>query len=251
MRFPVFKYAFLVREIILVDGDSSNPEEIYTVLRKLEEEKIYLVPKNHILFLNKENVQKTIQKDQPQIKEITLFKRIFPNKLEFSVVRREPKYVWQSRDKYFLLDQEGVVFQELFNYDPAVYSETVISDQTGFKVNFGEDLGVSQTLDFIEKIKNDWAQVVPQTPYIGFAVPGRRSPDIFVRTGYGFQVYFDLERSATAQLENLNLVLSQEINQATFSGLSYVDLRLSNVAYYCYRDAPCAPEYSTSTIPEL
>ncbi len=235
----------------IITGGSSNSDEINETLKKLEKDKIYLVPKNHILLLSKENFQKAISADQPQIKEVVLFKRILPNKLEFSVTRREPKYIWESDSQYFLLDQEGVVFQELFNYDPAVYSETVIRDQTGYKVNFGEDLGIRKTLDFIEKIKGNWADVVLHTSYASFAVPGRKSPDVFVRTGDGFQVYFDLERSPMAQLENLSLVLSQEINQETYTGLSYVDLRLSNIAYYCYRDAPCAPEYSTSTATEL
>lgn len=220
---------------------------IKEVFKKMEQERIYLVPSNHILILTKSKLLSALQAELPEIRQITSFQRIFPDKVKIALERREPLYVWGSSANYYLLDQDGVVFQKISNYSPTAYPETLIRDRTSQTVRVGEELPINKLLQFIRETLEQWPKIIRETEIASFSTPGTRSFDVFAKTAIGFEVYFDLERSVKVQLENLELVLHQEIKPETYNGLSYIDLRLPTTAYYCYKDAPCAPESATST----
>ncbi|OGE79197.1 MAG: hypothetical protein A2751_04355 [Candidatus Doudnabacteria bacterium RIFCSPHIGHO2_01_FULL_46_14] len=242
---------FLVKTAV-VSEPGPSAEQIKDVLSRMQNEHLlYVIPKNHILVLNKSSLLSEIQQELPEVRSIKIFKKKWPNGLGLALEEREPIYVWQTGAKYFLLDQDGVVFQEIPTYTPEVFSQILIVDSTVAPVKNGERLPISSILGFIEQIRKDWTTSINQTNYSHFSIPGVKSQDIFARTAIGFNVIFDLEAGPKQQLESLSLILSREIRQETYTGLSYIDLRLSDKAYYCYKDAPCAPEYATSTNPSL
>lgn len=203
-------------------------------LRQMSQDRIYLIPASHILIINQERLLPYLQKELPQIRTLTKFKRVFPDRIEIAIEERKPLYVWQSKDSFYLLDQDGVVFQKITNYNPAAYSQDLIIDTSGSEVRVGQELKLDKALAFIEQtsqIKND---------FTSFSLPASKSLDIFAKTSMGYEVYFDLDRSVNIQFANLDLLLSREIKPETLNGLSYIDLRLPDIAYYCYKDAPCA-----------
>lgn len=238
---------FIVKTAI-VSAPGPNAEQIEDVLVRMQNEHLfYVIPKSHILTLSKASLLSEIQQELPEVRSIRIFKKKWPDRVELAIEEREPLYVWQSGINFFLLDQDGVVFQETPSYTPEAFSQILIVDSTQVPVKTGEELPIRSILGFIDQVKKEWSQKINQTNYLHFTVPGVKSQDIFVKTAIGFNVYFDLERDVGEQLENLKLILNQEIGQETYTGLSYIDLRLSHMAYYCYKDAPCAPENSTST----
>lgn len=239
---------FLVKEAVLV-SPGIPPEEINRVLGVMAQKRKYLIPTNHILFINERNLTVSLQDNFPEIRRITSMRRITHNKIEIEIEERKAFYVWQTSDSYYLLDQDGIVFQKLLNYDPLIYPEILIVDRTAKDVGTGDRLGIPKILNFVSTLKELWPEIIHETNFVSLTVPGSATLDILVRTGTGFQVYFDLGRSVKTQLRNLNLLLTSEIKPETYSGLSYIDLRLPDTAYYCYRDAPCAFENSTSTPP--
>lgn len=244
--FLVISEMFLVKKPVLRVGELSS-ELVEDVFKNLGQRRFYLVPKNHILLLTRQNLLAALQEEVPQVRQITYFKRQLPNRLELGVEKRTPLYVWQSGESYYLMDQDGVIFQKITNYDPAAYTEILIADRTSRSVKVGEKIEIQDTLNLISSLKELWPKYISQTSYSSFALAGIKSQDILVKTGIGFLVYFDKERGRETQLNNLELVLNEQIKPETLSGLSYIDLRLSNYAYYCYKDAPCAFENATST----
>lgn len=230
---------FLVGDAV-VTSSSITSEQVNDVLAAMGRTRAYLIPQNHILILTRQSLLAAFQKELPQVRAVTSLRRIFPNRIEIAVEERQPSYIWQTGQNYYLLDQDGVVFQEVKNYQPSAFSEILITDRTTQAVRVGDQLEAAKVLEFIQHVKEIWPRLVPQADFVSFSIPSTKSPDIFARTNIGFEVDFDLERSAQVQLENLNLLLSREIKPETYTGLSYVDLRLPNIGYYCYQDAPCA-----------
>lgn len=238
-------YFFTLSQFFLVTSaevlsPNFSPEQIRDVLKIIGNQRRFLIPENHILLLSKTNMLKNLQKELPQIRAVTDYRRVFPNKIRIGLVERLPSYVWQSGENHYLLDQEGVAFQKVLNYSPSAFSEILVVDKTGKEVNVGEELVPANILEFMEKTKALWPQQVRETNFVSFSLPGTKSADIFVKTAIGFEVYFDLNRGVEVQLSNLALILGREIKPETYPGLSYVDLRLANTGYYCYLDAPCA-----------
>jgi hypothetical protein len=136
------------------------------------------------------------------------------------------------------------VYQRLVNYDRLIHPQPVIEDTLRGKVALGENLGIEEVLEFITELNSNWRELISGVDMLGASLPGTKSVDLFVETAAGFQVFFDLKRPAQSQVKNLKLLLDQEIDPATLGGLSYIDLRLPDIAYYCYKDAPCAHEAS-------
>ena len=223
-------------------------DEVEQVLKRMTSERLwYIVPTNHILVLNRQRLLVALQKELPEVRGIQVFKRIVPHTVELALEKRSPLYIWQSGADYFLLDQDGIIFQKIANYTPDIYSQVLIRDSTQAPIVTGQTLDIEPILRFASELEGLWSKEVTLTNYESFSIPGAKSSDLLVKTVVGFTVYFDLVRSARVQIKNLNLVLTQQINPDTYSGLSYIDLRLPNTAYYCYKDAPCALENATST----
>jgi cell division septal protein FtsQ len=241
--FLVISQIFVVRNVTLTpDSQGPSGEEISRLLKELKKTKFYSVPQNHILFLSQKDLLPILQKQHPEVREITYLKKVFPNRMILSLAVRKPSYIWQTGENYYLLDQDRMVFQKITRYDPVVYPEILITDSASVNVVVGQELEIDKILKFVEKLKEIWPALISKTNFVGFAVPAPQSLDIIAKTAYGFQVYFDLERSAKVQLLHLKMLLDEEIRPETYAGLSYIDLRLPTVAYYCYKDAPCAEQ---------
>lgn len=251
LYFLAISHEFLVRDASVNDAAMSD-EQIRSALGNLQDKRLwFIIPSNHILVLNKADLFDELRRVDPKMRTISMMKRSWPNRLALNLEMREPRYVWQSGTEYFLLDQDGVIFEQIPSYTPEVFSQSLIEDSSAALVTPGTTLAVQRIIKFIEDVRSDWPVNINETSIVSFSVPAVRSKDIIVKTAIGFNLYFDLERGVADQLSDLKIVLREQIRAETFSGLSYIDLRLPSIAYYCYRDAPCAPEYSTSTPPTL
>ena len=237
---------FLVREAEILD-DGFSRADVNQVLGAMSGNRVALViPSNHFLVFNQKRLLATLQKDFPEIRSVSRFHKAFPNRVELELEKRRALFVWQSGNEYFMIDQDGAVFQQ-FPGLPAGENEILIVDKNASPVQIGQKLNIGKALGFIQNIQDQWLRYIHETDITGFTLPSKQSSDILATTSTGFQIYFDLDRSVTIQLENLRLVLREQIRPETYSGLSYIDMRLATIAYYCYKDAPCALENATTT----
>lgn len=239
--FLTISHMFLITQIKLNNTDIRE-DQVRDVLRRMQSKRMYLIPSNHMAILNEHSLLAAIQKDIPEVRKITSFKRILPNRLELSLEKRTPLFVWHTGEGFYLVDQDGVIYQKILNYQQDTYSQIVIIDKSFEDIAVGQALPIEKLLNFLNKLQDAWSEKISQTDYVAFSIPALSSPDLNVHTTIGFEIYFDLDRGVPGQLANLSLLLSSEIKPETYSGLSYIDLRLPNIAYYCYKDSPCAIE---------
>ena len=247
LYFLAFSNKFLIKQ---AESNANGPsaEQIQNTLARLRRSRLwFVVPGNHILVIDKASLLPELRRIEPGVKSIKAMKKMWPNRLVLNIEMREPRYVWQTGAKYFLLDQDGVIFEQIPSYTPETFSQSLIVDSSAAALSPGDLLAIQPVIKFIEEVKRLWPGEINQTDIKSFAVPAVRSKDIVVKTGIGFSLYFDLARPVSEQLSDLRIVLRQQIRPETYTGLSYIDLRLPTIAYYCYKDAPCAPENATTT----
>ncbi|TSA45500.1 hypothetical protein D4R52_02345 [bacterium] len=236
---------FLVTHASVSQSDI-KAEQVDSVLGAMQKTRHYLIPANHILVLGKGQLLAALQRELPEVRKITKFKKFFPNRVELAIEQRRPLYVWQSGELYYLLDQDGVIYQRISGYRADAYPESLIFDESAEQVVAGQQLPIKSLLSFIAKLTDLWPDQITQTQIASYVMPAMESPDLRVKTAIGFSVYFDLNRDTGKQLTNLALLLNREIKPETYAGLSYIDLRLPSIGYYCYKDAPCALEYQNA-----
>lgn len=244
--FLVISNVFRVETVVLLSGDFSS-EQVSEATSNLGKKRTLLIPQNHILLLSRAKFEAALRQELPSVRKVTQFRRVLPNKIETALEKRETKYIWQTGSDFYFLDQDGVVFQRLLSYEPAAYSEPLITDESQKNIVLGERLKAEKILAFAQEVREIWSNKISNSPIISYTVPTIVSSDVGVKTGSGFVVYFDLNRAARVQIENLAFILNSEIKPDAQAGLSYIDLRLPAVGYYCFRDAPCALGNATST----
>lgn len=235
----VFSPYFLVKKVALTTA-GVKAEAVAAVLQELATQRTFFIPRNHLLLLNSQSFFPVLQKELPEVKRITYFRRHWPDWLEVGIEQREARYVWQSGLNYYFLDQDGIAFAKLPDYLPRLYPQGLIVDRSGAAVKLGQSLKIARQLAFVNELKREWPKAISQTSIASFSVPAVLSGDLFVKTSTGFEVYFDLERPVSDELGSLKLLLAEAIKPETYNGLAYIDVRLPNVAYYCYKDAACA-----------
>ena len=66
-------------------------------------------------------------------------------------------------------------------------------------------------------------------------------PDLQIITRFGFTIKFDINSDLNKVFEQLKL-LQKEIGEARINGIKYIDMRVKDKGYVCYKDALCSQE---------
>jgi len=204
---------FRIREVV-IEGNTlvSNDEIIKSVQTG-----------GNIFRFNILEAKKAIMKNSPAIEDVAIYRGI-PNALKIVVLERKPTVVWQTQDRYYLIDDAGIADQEVV---AAQSTELLhILDQKNLGVKVGNQIVSPSFIVFAKKINEKFFEFT-NIKVTGFQVP-ETTFDLYVYTEAGFYVKFDTTRSDEKQLSDLKNILI-----AYRDGIhEYVDVRINGWAYY-------------------
>jgi cell division septal protein FtsQ len=232
--FLFFSNYFLVNDIAVSGSERVSADAIRGSLREYMSGKTVFVPNNHFIFLTKSGAEESLFEDQPLIREISRFKKIWPNKIEVEVVERTPGFALNVDGKNFLVDEEGVVVRELADTAGLIQ----VFDQVSEPVEVGERLNNTKLVAFTISAIKAWPGKI-KTEVKEVRIPGKASTQVQFVSQEGWAVFFDVSRPAERQLSNLALIISRQIPAQRRLDLAYIDLRFEKWAYYCYKNQPC------------
>ena len=237
---------FVVSKFEVSGGSRLDKQEVVAFLEDYSRQRYMLVPKGNVLLLSRGALEDALRKRFPLIKTIAEFKRIFPDKAVLDVEERVPGLVIVSNGQRYLLDEEGVVVTTDIPKDVAV---PVVIDQIDENYDLYEPLPNPKTAAFIISMNKSWETKIASS-IVGIKIPGKSSTEAHFESAQGWTVFFDTSRSAATQLKNLASILVREVPAERYTNLSYIDLRSSNWAYYCYKDSPCVAGASMEEVIE-
>jgi cell division septal protein FtsQ len=206
---------------------------------------LFFIKKNNLILLGTGNVKKILTRRFPLIKDVVQTKRIWPNQLVIEVKERIPGFVIESDGKYFLIDEDGVVFDQIM--DPG--EMLIVKDQEVEDFARGESLGNTRLAGFVLALSRQWDSKI-NTPIASIIFGGKNTPDVQVETLEGWSVMFDTQRPVVVQLNNLAVLLNKTITEQDRTHLAYIDLRLETKVFICYKEKPCgSPPQADPEIP--
>lgn len=179
--------------------------------------------KNIFLFSLKSEEQNLILK-QPEIKSISIWKGL-PDTLKLKLKLREKVLVWQTLDKFYLVDEQGIAFKER---GPISEGENVllITDSRLIPVKLGNQILAPAFVQFVEKLGSDFpAQTSIKLNSLEIE---ETTFQVTAKTSEGFKVYFDTTRPLEPQLLALKKVLAEHRQEVK----EYIDVRVKGWAYY-------------------
>jgi cell division septal protein FtsQ len=233
--FTIISPALLINTVDIKGNVQVPTSQIEDVLDANADSRFFMIPKNNFFLMSKGRVNKVLTESIPTIKEVIQYDRHWPNRGTIEIVEHKPGFVIQTNGNYFLLDDEGVVVEQV--QDPK--KMFIAEDQVTESFERGETLPNQKLAPFILSMSKSWSSKI-STPIVAAKFPGKSSHEVHFITTTGWVVMFDTGRSVTVQLDDLTVILSKQVGSSQMDRLAYVDLRLDKWAYYCFKETPCS-----------
>ncbi len=242
LYFFVFSPALLINNVTISGNRQVSTQQIEEALSLADDSRFFLVRKSNFFLMSQGRVNKLLTFNIPMIKGVVKYNRTWPNKASIEVVEHTPGFVIESNGSYFLVDDEGVVVNQVENPEKLL----VVHDQLVENFVRGEVLANPKLSPFVISIHKSWNSKI-NTPIEEVRFPGKSSNDVQFITKAGFTVLFDTTRPMSVQLTNLAVILNKQVGTAQYSQLAYIDLRLSKWVYYCFKESACQQKEQPQT----
>lgn len=222
--FFIFSSFFQVRNIIILGQEKINEQDIRIFIEKKITKKILFLKTRSIFLINSKETENNILDSFPQISEIKITKK-FPDALDIIIQERLGKFTWCYEEKCFLLDNQGVIFEQVFDNQDSNYIR--IKDLT---TNQKSDLGqevikkqkLSQILNITKRLDEDLEILVQEISILS-------DQRLNVRTTNGWEIYFNTQKDIDWQITELDLILKKKIPFEKKQEIEYIDLRFDKI----------------------
>ena len=225
--FLLFSKVFQVEKIIVTGEEKVSKEEIEFLVEKRLASKILFFKTKSIFLVNLKEIRKDILNSFPQIAEVEIRQGFF-DAVNIVVIERSGAAVWCQEEDCFLLDNQGVIFEEVLETKPGL---VLIKTKPGLG-ELGETIIEKEKLTQILEIKSKLAESLETFIKEVSLISDER---LNVKTSEDWEIYFNLKGDLDWQITELSLVLEKQIPPEKRGELEYIDLRFSRV-YYKYKD---------------
>jgi hypothetical protein len=186
-----------------------------------------LLGKNNLLLYNKNELIKII-KDKYYLQNLTVEKKLF-HTLKVVIEEKHQAVVWLEDDKYFYLDNDGQVINQVdpLNLDGTLWP--LIENLTGIKIEERQANINRVTIDYLLELFNEF-----KDKKHGFSaerfILDRDQNTIKMVILDGPKIYFNTAESAAIQAARLDLIIKEKLKD-DFKTREYINLRFGNNIY--------------------
>jgi len=242
LYFLVISSYLRINDVTVTGNGQVASETIIEAINKTGNSRTALIPNDHYFLMTKGRVNKTLTQQIPLIKEVVELNRSWPNKLEIKITERSPGFALKLKEKFYLVDEEGVIINEI----PDSKGLLVIEDSVDENIAIREELN-PKMIAFVLSMKHQWPSKISSSLQT-IKIPGKASTEAQFVSAEGWSTFFDINRPVLSQLGNLALILNKQIPAKDRLQLVYIDLRLAKWAYICFKNTPCEQQPQQSEL---
>lgn len=212
-----------IKKINISGCQKVNAADLEGAIKSQIEKSIVFFGTQSIFLANSEKITAKILENFPQIENIA-FKKDLPNNLQISVQERSSKAILCQNQKCFLVDANGVAYEELQESDESKIK--IINQTLSESIKLGQvvlDAGLlSEILKINSALSDDLEIFLDEFDVIS-------EQRMNVKVSDGWQAYFNLKGDMGWQLTELKTILKTKIPSASRRNLNYIDLRFDRV----------------------
>lgn len=227
----LFFFEFFQVKNINIEGQNKVSADSIKLLAesKLDSKVLFLNTKS-IFLVRSGEIKEQILSDFPQVAKAEV-RRELPDIIDIKISERVGQAVWCREERCFALDNEGIIFEEIFDTATDTFRvkggsgdrpDLKLGDKITDKDKLSQVLYLESKLR--DKIKISLAEIN--------MVSDER---LNAKTLAGWEVYFDPGEDLNWQMDKLYAVLDKEIPSEKRDELEYIELRFGNLASYKYR----------------
>jgi len=218
-----FLEAFQIEKIIVTGEEKVSKEDIEFLAERRLESKVLFFKTKSIFTIDTKQIKRDILNHFPQIAKAEVSQGFF-DAVKIVITERIGVALWCQDEQCFLLDSEGVIFEETSEIKPGLL---LIETQEGL-AELGETVIEGEQLSQIFDIRLKLAERT-KIFLTGASLISEERLDI--KTTEDWQIYFNLKGDLDWQMTELSLVLEKQISPERRDKLEYIDLRFSRVYY--------------------
>lgn len=249
-----FSRAMQIEEI-KVTGYDEKKTELLEQVEELNKKKIFNQEiKNNLGLFSSNKLSKKIQERFLVIKKVDV-QKIFPNRLNITITKREKVFLWQQGEYCKLLDDEAIVVEE---FDCGGDQDELLKVCQDKKTELGLDCQIflqqkgddfSKNRELVKariKAAENILEEVRTTFYfedkIVVLIPSEVSGEIKIKSSNHGELWFSVDKNLERQLTKFRALLEKKISPSDLENMLYIDLRMNNKIVYRFKEG-----YETET----
>ena len=193
---------FKVKSINIQDNKHYKDEEVKVLISEIIGANIFEI--------NKKRVEETMIRELDWVKDAEL-RKIFPDKVIIKLDERKPYLKMVYKDKYFLIDSEGVVLDKIEKEDLDEYKDLIlVRNVVNYSVNIGEKIAKKNALSCVDIYRAFDSQIKSMIKEA--RLEDNISGDIVFETYDGVEIKFGSSSEIVKKVENLKQLLKEGTN---------------------------------------
>jgi cell division protein FtsQ len=177
----------------------------------------------NIFEINKKNIEDKLAAELTWVSSTSL-RKVFPDKIEITITERKPYIRLVYGGKYFILDKEAVVLDEISGEEPSLYSDyLLVKNGIKFYPEIGEKIAKKSILGaaaIYDALDVELKSIVKEA-----FISGSTSSDIILITFDNKQIIF----GTSDKIVDKNVILKQILIQIHEDGITYSIIDLRNI----------------------
>jgi cell division septal protein FtsQ len=177
----------------------------------------------NIFEINKKKIEDKLAADLTWISSSSL-RKVFPDKIEISITERQPYIRLVYGGKYFILDKEAVVLDEISDNESSLYSGyLLVKNGIKFYPEIGEKIAKKSILgaaEIYDSLDVELKKIIKEA-----VISGSTSSDIILVTFDDKQIIF----GTSDKIIDKNAILKQVLIQIHKDGIAYSVIDLRNI----------------------
>lgn len=226
--FFIFSSFFQIEKIIISGNDKVSKDQIEYTIEKNLGKKVLFFPTRSIFLVSLNKIKKDVLNNFPQIAILDI-DRGFPDTLNVIIVERLAVANFCKSDNCFLLDKEGIIFEET-QLDTELV-KIIREKENDSSIVLGRQVIAKEYLGKILRIQRNISEEF-EFGTKEFIILNER---LNVKTDGDWEIYFDPQEDLNWQLTKLTFVLKEKILPENRKDLEYIELRFGDLASFKYR----------------
>ncbi len=193
-------------------------------------------PQKNLLLLSSGKLKQDLAKD-PWVISVDSVEKVWPNRLAIRLTERREFALVETKDAKMVFSNDGRYLSTL--------TGSTTPDNTLVVLKTSEDLSQdkplpSASLELIRTLQQKIPEICHST-VSAYDIYPSTNPDVEAETAAGYKLIFDTSNDSTEVLDNLS-VLIDKLSQDEKNRLFYIDLRIKNKAYVCFKGTSCTTD---------
>ncbi len=240
----VYAPNFLTVKNIKIDGAEDREKEY--IVNSIND---YLAsrafwPQSNLLLLSKKELSAYLTLKNKPVARVISIEKNFPSTLNVKIEKRYDKFLLKNQSGAYTLSNDGLTGKQLRMEDLSEtntpYSNLIpLSSQKNQQFYEGQrpqDAEYFKNLNEILSLSEKDGRKIT-----GIEIESFEQPNISAVFKEGYRIKFDVNSDLQKIFSQLRLLLKQ-VGVGRINGIKYIDMRVKDKGYVCYKDAACATD---------